>query len=174
MSQESQATAEQFTRNKAFLQECCKRNFVYGQTASIYGGEKGLYDFGPAGCALKENILRLWTQHFVYAEDMLQVETPALTPEPVLCASGHVAKFFDLMVRDEKGTPHRADKLLEAHLEALLKDETDEEKIVEFKKLHAQADAFTKEELHAVLQKLGVVAPNGGGALGEPEEAQLM
>ena len=51
----------------------------------------------------------------------LQVECPAVTPEIVLKASGHVERFTDLMVTDMKtGDCHRADHLLEHHLEALL------------------------------------------------------
>lgn len=53
----------------------------------------------------------------------LQVECPAVTPEVVLQASGHVERFTDLMVTDLlTGDCHRADHLLEHSLEALLED----------------------------------------------------
>ena len=53
----------------------------------------------------------------------MQVECPAVTPEVVLKASGHVERFTDLMVTDTKtGDCHRADHLLKAHLEALVED----------------------------------------------------
>ena len=52
------------------------------------------------------------------------MECPAVTPEIVLKASGHVERFTDLMVTDVKtGDCHRADHLLEHHLEALLEDQ---------------------------------------------------
>lgn len=52
-----------------------------------------------------------------------QVECPAVTPQVVLQASGHVERFTDLMVTDAiTGEPYRADHLLEHHLEALLED----------------------------------------------------
>ena len=52
-----------------------------------------------------------------------QVECPAVTPEVVLKASGHVERFTDFMVTDAKtGDCHRADHLLKGHLEALLED----------------------------------------------------
>lgn len=55
---------------------------------------------------------------------LLQVECPAVTPEIVLKASGHVERFTDLMVTDmQTGDCHRADHLLEHHLEALLEDD---------------------------------------------------
>ena len=52
-----------------------------------------------------------------------QVECPAVTPLPVLRASGHVERFTDLMVRDLRTNEcHRADHLLEHALEAALAD----------------------------------------------------
>ena len=52
-----------------------------------------------------------------------QVECPAVTPEVVLQASGHVERFTDLMVTDSvTGDCHRADHLLEHALEAILED----------------------------------------------------
>ena len=52
-----------------------------------------------------------------------QVECPAVTPEAVLRASGHVDRFTDFMVTDTlTGDCHRADHLLKAALEALLDD----------------------------------------------------
>ena len=52
-----------------------------------------------------------------------QVECPAVTPEAVLKASGHVDRFTDFMVTDTvTGDCHRADHLLKAALEALLDD----------------------------------------------------
>ncbi len=46
-----------------------------------------------------------------------------MTPEVVLKASGHVERFTDFMVTDMgNGSCHRADHLLEAELEARLRD----------------------------------------------------
>ena len=51
------------------------------------------------------------------------MECPAVTPEAVLRASGHVDRFTDFMVTDAAtGDCHRADHLLKAALEALLDD----------------------------------------------------
>ena len=66
----------------------------------IYNGVGGLYDFGPPGCAMKENLLALWRQHFVLTEKMLPIECTTLTPYDVLATSGHVALFADKMVKD--------------------------------------------------------------------------
>ena len=39
----------------------------------IYGSCAGFYDYGPPGCAVKQNITQAWRQHFVLEEGMLEV-----------------------------------------------------------------------------------------------------
>lgn len=142
----------------------------------IYNGVAGLYDFGPAGCAVKDNFITLWKQFFVLEENMLQVETTTLTPEAVLEASGHVKLFVDLMVKDTKtGECYRADKLLENAIEKLLEnEETKEAERDELRRVAAQADAFSPAELHEQLQKFNVKAPATDNELTEPFPFNLM
>jgi glycyl-tRNA synthetase len=59
-------------------------NMCYSIIGDLIGGIAGLYDFGPMGCAVKQNLISYWRQHFVLTESMLEVECSALTPEPVL------------------------------------------------------------------------------------------
>ena len=99
---------------RASLEDLLIRRFFYVVAFEIYGGVKGLYDFGPMGCAVKQNLLSAWRRHFILEEQMLEIECTAMTPEVVLKASGHVDKFTDYMVKDESnGEFYRADKLLE-------------------------------------------------------------
>jgi glycyl-tRNA synthetase len=49
----------------------------------IYGGVAGLYDFGPVGCAIKNNLESFWREHFILEESMLEVNTTCLTPSKV-------------------------------------------------------------------------------------------
>ena len=101
---------------RASLDDLLIRRFFYVAAFEIYGGVKGLYDFGPMGCAVKQNLLSAWRRHFILEEQMLEIECTAMTPEVVLKASGHVDKFTDYMVKDESnGEFYRADKLLEGH-----------------------------------------------------------
>lgn len=51
---------------------------------------------------LTASTVQAWRQHFILEENMLEVECPAVTPEAVLKASGHVDRFTDFMVTDEK------------------------------------------------------------------------
>lgn len=50
----------------------------------LFAGVSGLYDFGPVGCALKNNIIQAWRQHFIQEEQILEIDCTMLTPEPVL------------------------------------------------------------------------------------------
>jgi glycyl-tRNA synthetase len=49
-----------------------QRRMFYTPAFDIYGGVSGLYDYGPAGCALTNNIIDIWRKHFVLKENMLE------------------------------------------------------------------------------------------------------
>jgi glycyl-tRNA synthetase len=96
------------------VNELLERRLFYVPSYKIYGGVAGLYDFGPPGCAVKQNLLREWRRHFIKREGMLEVECASITPAAVLHTSGHVEKFQDFMVRDSVTQEiHRADHVLE-------------------------------------------------------------
>ncbi|RMZ78971.1 hypothetical protein DV737_g3639, partial [Chaetothyriales sp. CBS 132003] len=108
--------------DRATLDSLLRRRLFYTPSFDIYGGERGLYDYGPPGCALQANVVDLWRKHFVLEEDMLELDCTMLTPEAVLKTSGHVDKFADWMCKDPKsGEIFRADHLVEQVLEARLK-----------------------------------------------------
>ncbi len=102
-----------------------KRRFFYTESFEIYrtapnykGDNRGLFDYGPPGCALLANIINEWRQHFVIEENMLELDCTAITPEAVLKTSGHAERFAGWMCRDPvKGEFLRADHLLETVLE---------------------------------------------------------
>jgi glycyl-tRNA synthetase len=77
---------------------CKRRGFVY-QSAEIYGGLNGLYDFGHLGTLLKENIRHAWKESIMKSgKEILFMEGTILGPESVWQASGHVENFHDPMV----------------------------------------------------------------------------
>ena len=97
-------------------------SFEIYRTSGFGGDVRGLYDYGPPGCALQANIVDTWRKHFVLEENMLELDCTALTPEDVFKTSGHVDKFSDWMCKDPKtGDYLRADHLVENVLEARLK-----------------------------------------------------
>ncbi|KAJ1968186.1 Glycine--tRNA ligase 1, mitochondrial [Dispira parvispora] len=105
--------------DRSEMESLLTKRFFYAPSFSIYGGVAGLYDYGPTGCALQNNILSLWRSHFVLEEDMLELDCSILTPAEVLKTSGHVDKFSDWMVKDtQTGDIYRADHLVKGVLEA--------------------------------------------------------
>ena len=56
------------------MEDLLKRRFFYDQSFSIYGGVNGLYDFGPMGCAMKANLIAEWRRHFIFEEQMLEID----------------------------------------------------------------------------------------------------
>ncbi|KAK3779526.1 hypothetical protein RRG08_045272 [Elysia crispata] len=168
------APKDDFDRIK--MEDLLKQKFFYDQSFAIYGGINGLYDFGPMGCAMKANLLQAWRKHFVLEEQMLEVDTAMLTPEPVLKASGHVDRFQDYMVKDLKnGECFRADHLIEATLEKLLEDKKmPDEKKEEIRALLPTIDGMSKEDMGDTLKKYNMKSPVTGNDLTEPLDFNLM
>jgi len=72
-----------------------RRGFIY-QGSEIYGGEAGLYDFGPNGVELLNNIKKSWWKANVYDRDNYVGIDSAIFKHPkVWEASGHVGGFSD-------------------------------------------------------------------------------
>lgn len=65
----------------------------------IYGGFKGLYDYGHLGVLLKKNIQRLWERFFVTQHDNVYfIEGTILGSGACWKASGHLDNFHDILV----------------------------------------------------------------------------
>ena len=93
---------------------CKRRGFVY-PSSEIYGGFAGVYDFGPYGVELKNNLKAQWWQKMVYERDDIVGLDSAIFMRPEIWeASGHTKGFSDpLMECKDCNTRSRADKLLE-------------------------------------------------------------
>lgn len=167
---------KRFVTQQAEINTLCKRRFFYRQAAEIYGGQAGFFTYGPPGIAMKTNLINQWRQHFVIQDALMEIEDSIIMMHKVLKASGHVDRFSDFMVKEVGGDGiWRADKLLEEVMEKKLegKDVTEDQR-KEYKSVHAQADAYGKDELHAIFQKYGIKAPESGKELTEPIPFNLM
>ncbi len=77
---------------------CKRRGFIY-QSSEIYGGFQGIYDFGPLGVELKNNIKNAWWSSMVYENDNIEgLDASILTNPLILKYSGHEETFSDPMV----------------------------------------------------------------------------
>ena len=74
---------------------CKRRGFIY-PGSEIYGGEAGLYDFGPYGVELLNNIKKSWWRRNVHLkEDYVGLDSAMFKNPRVWEASGHVGGFSD-------------------------------------------------------------------------------
>ena len=77
---------------------CKRRGFVY-QSAEIYSGLNGVYDFGPMGTILKNNIKQAWLDSMMsFPEEVVLLDGSILGHQAVWKASGHLDNFSDPMV----------------------------------------------------------------------------
>jgi len=77
---------------------CKRRGFIF-QSGDIYGGVQGLYDYGPLGVELKNNLKAAWWRSMVYERDDVEgLDAAILTHRLALKYSGHEATFSDPMV----------------------------------------------------------------------------
>lgn len=90
-----------------------RRGFIY-PGSEIYGGEAGLYDFGPYGVELLNNIKKSWWRRNVHLkEDYVGLDSAMFKNPKVWEASGHVGGFADPLAEcKECHTRIRVDKEL--------------------------------------------------------------
>jgi len=108
---------------------CKRRGFIF-QSSEIYGGVAGLWDLGPLGALMKENLRKFWLKRFVLEENYNPPTTLPLAkseraPNVVLIngtclmhpkvweASGHLEYFTDPLVECKNcHSRFRADHLM--------------------------------------------------------------
>jgi len=136
------------------LSLCKRRGFLY-PSFEIYGGVAGMYDYGPLGTALRNNIVEIWRRLYTLGEGFVEIDSETIGPEIVFKASGHVDEFADKMVKCKAcEEPYRADHLV--------------------KDKHPNPGALKEKELDELIRAHGVVCPACGGELSSVEEFNLM
>ena len=129
-----------------------RRGFIWGPSPEIYGGLAGFYSYGPAGKALKNNILSMFRRE-LRANGFNEVECPEIMPRKVWEASGHLERFIDPVFRCKKcETMARADKFLQ--------DQLPNESI----------DGLSYEDMESLVQKHGLKCPKCDTPFGKVEE----
>jgi len=94
----------------AIVSVCKRRGFVF-QSSEIYGGLRGLWDYGPLGVELKRNIKEAWWRDMITTHDelaqpegapcsfqMVGIESSIIMHPRVWKTSGHYDLFADQMV----------------------------------------------------------------------------
>ena len=91
-----------------------RRGFVY-PSSEIYGGLANVWDYGPMGTLLKNNIRDNWWKTFVLdRDDMVGIDASTILRPEVWNASGHIAGFNEALIDcKECKNRARADHLIE-------------------------------------------------------------
>jgi glycyl-tRNA synthetase len=133
-----------------------RRGFIWGPSPEIYGGLAGFYSYGPAGMALKNNILSIFRKE-LRAMEFGEVECPTIMPEIVWEASGHLERFIDPVLNCEKcNSVYRVDKFLKKELPDQM------------------IDGLSYEEMETLITENNLVCPNCGNSFENIEEYNLM
>src|SRR5258705_12017780 len=86
-----------------------RRGFVF-PSSEIYGGINAVWDYGPLGVELKNNVKRAWWRAMVQERnDIVGLDAGILMHPQVWITSGHVGSFSDPLV--ECQTDHRRFRL---------------------------------------------------------------
>ncbi|MBK7604395.1 MAG: glycine--tRNA ligase [Saprospiraceae bacterium] len=110
-------TQEDFKRIISFAKEY---GFIY-PSSEIYDGLSAVYDYGPLGVELKNNLKQYWWQSMVRLNDNIVGIDSAIFMHPMIWkASGHVDAFNDPMLDNKDSKKRfRADVLIENHIEKI-------------------------------------------------------
>jgi len=126
---------------------CKKLGFIY-QSSEIYGGLSAVYDYGPYGVLLKNNIKEYWWKSMVQMHENIVGLDSAIFMDPrVWKASGHVDAFNDPLIdnKDSKKR-YRADTLIEDYIQNKIQKKIDKDVTKAAKRF---GDAFDKAEFLA-------------------------
>ncbi|MHA1291609.1 MAG: glycine--tRNA ligase [Promethearchaeota archaeon] len=133
-----------------------RRGFIWGPSPEIYGGLAGFYSYGPAGMALKNNILSLFRRE-LRAFGFGEVECPTIMPEIVWKASVHSERFIDPVLKCKKcDTMHRADKFLQEKFPNIM------------------IDGMSYDKMEELIEKNNISCPKCGTPFRKIEEYNLM
>ncbi|MBE6524199.1 MAG: glycine--tRNA ligase [Thermoplasmata archaeon] len=133
---------------------CKRRGFIW-PSFEMYGGVAGMYDYGPLGCALKNNIVEMWRSIYKGREGFVEIDSDTVNPREVFKASGHLDNFADLITYCQKcQAPYRADHMV--------------------KDYYDNPDVLTPKQLEEAFVKYKIKCPACGGDLGPVDEFNLM
>lgn len=99
---------------KQLVSHCKEYGFVF-QSSEVYDGLSAVYDYGPYGVLLKNNIKSYWWKSMVQMhENIVGIDSSIFMHPKVWKASGHVDAFNDPLVDNKDSNKrYRADVLVE-------------------------------------------------------------
>ncbi|MBD2769163.1 glycine--tRNA ligase [Hymenobacter sp. BT664] len=116
-------SALETTQLKDIVAHAKEYGFVF-QSSEIYDGLAAVYDYGPNGVELKNNLKRLWWETMTQLHhDVVGIDAAIFMAPQTWEASGHVAGFNDPLIDNlDSKKRYRADVLVEEKIVALQKE----------------------------------------------------
>ncbi len=129
---------------KKLVSHCKEYGFIF-QSSEVYDGLAAVYDYGPYGSELKNNIKKYWWMSMVQMhENIVGIDSAIFMHPKTWKASGHVDAFNDPMIDNKDSNKrYRADQLVEEYVERKVMKKADKE-IEKARKRFG--DAFNEEE----------------------------
>ena len=125
------------------LTSMLRRRGIILPAFEIHGGVAGLFDFGPNGARLCRRLKDSWIEHWSSHGNIVEIDSPTITPESVLIASGHVGEFNDYMSEcNSCNATFRSDHLIDD--------------------IHSNPDILTAEQLDDIISENGIPCPACG------------
>lgn len=156
------AQSDQF---KNLIAHCKEYGFIF-QSSEVYDGLSAVYDYGPYGVELKNNLKDYWWASLVQMhENIVGIDSAIFMHPKTWKASGHVDAFNDPLVDNKDSQKrYRADVLVEDHMAKIEKkidkevskarkrfgDDFDEEK---FRATHPRVSKYVAE-INRIRQRL--------------------
>jgi glycyl-tRNA synthetase len=138
------------------LDMLARRRGFWWPSSEIYGSIAGLYDYGPVGLSLRRRWEDVWRRWFLNEDDVYEIDSAIIMPEPVFVASGHLANFVDPTVKCTKcGAFNRADHIMEDFLKSSF-------------------EGMTPQQLTEVVRKNNIRCPSCKGMLGDVDVLNMM
>jgi len=105
---------------KKVVAHCKEYGFIY-QSSEVYDGLSAVYDYGPYGVELKNNLKQYWWKSMVQMNDNIVGIDAAIFMHPkVWKASGHVDAFNDPLIDNKDSNKrYRADQLIEGYMDKI-------------------------------------------------------
>ena len=105
---------------KKIISHCKEYGFIFN-SSEIYDGLSAVYDYGPLGVELKNNIKSYWWDAMVKRnKNIVGIDSSIFMHPDTWKASGHIDAFNDPLIdnKDSKKR-YRADVLIENHIEKI-------------------------------------------------------
>lgn len=150
---------------KKIIAHAKEYGFVY-PSSEVYDGLQAVYDYGPYGVELKNNLKQLWWQCMTRLNDNIVGIDAAIFMQPQTWkASGHIDSFSDPMIdnKDSKKR-YRADNLIEDKA-ALLEEEGEVNKAhLLLKKMNSLLEAEDLQGVKDLIVEYNITCPVSGTA----------